>query len=690
MKLFKNVCNCVLNRVKEKNESKIMREMCLYILWNILSYPTIVKYRQIDTNSLYQILKRKCYQFNGNVDDLFVNIKSFLEECGFQKESDDNWYYYDIQMLSLWKCYQKWINQQQIVDIPKTVCMLSNGKWKEFEIAFDYEYRRIVLLNEHNSNKKKKLKVKTLQVGNPKKLSLELNVHIQRYNDCSEIQTNCIKYCNLILNYSWHFRTTKYSDRDNLSDCCSEFNSFQIFQKENNLLTHKEPLNPYLITLKQGLQHLKDQLQIISQSRYGEDELVGFECNFDKCEPSIPPKINEDVLLHDIYKHIPHYPNIQAYWKIDTTFIVSFKHTICVKRYEIPKSIKTENISLNQKSIFNPLLFECDIYKLKIIQDTTSLTNSSSNNELKLLLHEIIKNGYLIDLIEYQYTDNEKEERQLHERIKQQINYNEKNANELILNEKILTILNEAKILYHDDIHEQMGYPLQLYHICAILLYCGKSCNIEFSYNQIQFKHFKWKHLDVYLHNAVSILHKHERREEESIDLYCGLKGVRMGNIKEIKEGFFISHVSTSDDIQIARKFRSNQGCILHFHPSMRRANMIPSCDVSWISPFKNEREILFARSFTYSDERMNKEYASWNAKIESEDNYTQMILLTWTQYDRYIGQIMEISALWNQSIDLNLIYILLFYTKGDMHETIQNLYIFEEWRMQPNNKKKI
>ncbi|ETO01274.1 hypothetical protein RFI_36166 [Reticulomyxa filosa] len=97
------------------------------------------------------------------------------------------------------------------------------------------------------------------------------------------------------------------------------------------------------------------------------------------------------------------------------------------------------------------------------------------NNELQKLLHEMIKNDYLYDLITNRLRSKGEEI------IKKKINYNKNNPKELVLNDKILTILNELKILYHDDIHKQMGYPLQLWHICAILLYCGKSCNVQFN-----------------------------------------------------------------------------------------------------------------------------------------------------------------------------------------------------------------
>ncbi|ETO00587.1 hypothetical protein RFI_36853 [Reticulomyxa filosa] len=366
--------------------------------------------------------------------------------------------------------------------------------------------------------------------------------------------------------------------------------------------------------------------------------------------------------------------------------MVPYKRTIGVERSDLPKSVPFQDKIISfKKTKFNPLLYECDLHKLKMIGDTIHV-KLTRNNNLQKLLHEMIKNSCLCDLINTKPMS--------HINIKKQINYNEKDENgELILNDKILTILNELKILYYDDIHKQMGYPLQLWHICAILLYCGKSCNVQFSYDQIQFRHYKWPFLDTYLQEAIMILHSHERVEESEMELYCGLKNVRLENIeKEIKSGFFISHVSTSDDIHVAKMFRSNQGCILHFHPSMRRPKLIDSCDVSWISPFKHEREILFARSFInfVDDEKIHKERNAWNAKVENEDEYTQMILLTWAKYDHYIQQTMQISTMWNHKIDANLIYVALdYWYKRDISETFELLFEFEQWKSRDNNKQK-
>ncbi|ETO00001.1 hypothetical protein RFI_37458, partial [Reticulomyxa filosa] len=123
-----------------------------------------------------------------------------------------------------------------------------------------------------------------------------------------------------------------------------EFNSFHIIWKSIDNTTHKEPTNPYSITFKQGIQHLQHKIQIISHFRNGMDELILFECEFDKCKPAISSKVNDlDVLLHDIYKHLPHYPIIQLHWEItDAIFMVPYKRTIGIER-SAPKSGKFQD-----------------------------------------------------------------------------------------------------------------------------------------------------------------------------------------------------------------------------------------------------------------------------------------------------------------------------------------------------------
>ncbi|ETO33528.1 hypothetical protein RFI_03574, partial [Reticulomyxa filosa] len=171
-----------------------------------------------------------------------------------------------------------------------------------------------------------------------------------------------------------------------------EFNSFHVIWKDISNKTHNEPLNPYSITFKQGIQYIKDKLQMRSHFMLGADELIYFESEMN----------NSDLLLHDIYKDFPHYPIIQK----------QFTKKCSISRYVV---------LANKKRKFNPLLYECDLHKLKIIQDTV-FVNVTRNNELQKLFHEVIKNEYLLDLITKRPS-----EHQGH--IKKQINYNEKDEN---------------------------------------------------------------------------------------------------------------------------------------------------------------------------------------------------------------------------------------------------------------------
>ncbi|ETO35304.1 hypothetical protein RFI_01759 [Reticulomyxa filosa] len=674
-----------INEVKENSVIKIIREMCIHILWNILKHPANIKYRQINHQTLSQNLKKTCVQFNADFDEISTAMEYYLQEIGFEKGNDENWYYHNnIQLLELWKHYQKWIYNQimylyKIRNIPQTIHMISNGKWKEYAILLDYGHRSIVLLNE---NKKKQKKINSKNIT-------KFNVHIEYRNNHTDIDSNYTntKYACISLNHSWYFRLIDSNQRNFFSDVLSvNILKRQFLYCTNRLVfiftyTMKEFNSFNIIWKDKGFQHLQNQYQLYIHFIVGTNEVI--YCKFvpNECSPSIEPHINTgDVLLHDIYKHCTHYPIIQVYWEIKCITMVSYKCTIAIERNNLPKSIPSkDNIPLNEKPKFDPFLYERDLYKVKIIQDNSTPVGLSIDNLLKSISHEIIKNKYLCDLI----SENDVANSRVHKEIKRKINYNKKNSNELILNDKILTILNELKTLYYDEIHKQMGYPLQLYHICAILLYCGKTCNIQFSRDQIQFKHHLWPFLDFCLQDGIHILHKHERREESAIELYCGLRDVRLENIKEIKAGYFINYVSTSDDIQIAQMYRSDQGCILHFHPSMRRT-LISSCDVSWISPYKHEREILFARSVAFSNlsTQIHEELSSWNAKVEREDEYTQTILLTCAKYDAFLQQTIQISAMWNHSIDLNVVYLLLGFMKSDIYVTTY-LSLFNEWQIE-------
>ncbi|ETO11276.1 hypothetical protein RFI_26097 [Reticulomyxa filosa] len=118
--LFKNkneykyeFCQQLNDRLKEDNELKILREMCLHILWNILKYPNELKYRQINGQCLFNNLKLKCQRLGVNVNQTSNHFQSYLQALGFEKRNE-NWYYPndDTQLAWSWEYYKEFINQQ--------------------------------------------------------------------------------------------------------------------------------------------------------------------------------------------------------------------------------------------------------------------------------------------------------------------------------------------------------------------------------------------------------------------------------------------------------------------------------------------------------------------------------------------------------------------------------------------------
>ncbi|ETO15089.1 hypothetical protein RFI_22275, partial [Reticulomyxa filosa] len=202
------------------------------------------------------------------------------------------------------------------------------------------------------------------------------------------------KHTNVFINYQLSNINYQLFVNCSIVQLLNEFNSFHVIWKDRrDNRTHKEPLNPYSITFKQGIQHVLHNLQIRNHFMCGMDELILLECEFDKYKPAISSKYqnikmnDSDVLLHDIYKHLHHYPIIQVHWEILAIFMVPYKRTIGIERNNLPKNVSFQDISLHQKTKFNPLLYECDIHKLKIIKDTVTI-KVTRNNDLQKLLHE--------------------------------------------------------------------------------------------------------------------------------------------------------------------------------------------------------------------------------------------------------------------------------------------------------------
>eukprot|EP01083_Nonionella_stella_P096565 271503_1 len=155
------------------------------------------------------------------------------------------------------------------------------------------------------------------------------------------------------------------------------------------------------------------------------------------------------------------------------------------------------------------------------------------------------------------------------------------------------------------DRHKSMDCPLNRGEMLSFILYTGCDCNYDLCGSQRKGDYEKWTWFDHCLYNGITKL---SAKESGSFDVYTGLHGVKL-NRKSVDKAWFITYVSTSWRKDVALSFMASEGMIikidkdykndeLHYH----RTSGINCCDVSWISKFMDECEILFARSIDESD----------------------------------------------------------------------------------------
>ena len=84
--------------------------------------------------------------------------------------------------------------------------------------------------------------------------------------------------------------------------------------------------------------------------------------------------------------------------------------------------------------------------------------------------------------------------------------------------------------------------------------------------------------------------------------MYSGLNGVKLDR-KHVAKGYFVTYISTSWKKEVSQAFMKGQGLMLHIDEKYRDGTWrdgVRCCDVSWISKFPDEGEILFARSLRH------------------------------------------------------------------------------------------
>ena len=123
-------------------------------------------------------------------------------------------------------------------------------------------------------------------------------------------------------------------------------------------------------------------------------------------------------------------------------------------------------------------------------------------------------------------------------------------------------------------------------------LYIGCDCNYDLCKTQRGGNYHKWRWFDRCLYWAIAML---SLVESGSFDVFSGLGGVKL-DAKAISEGYFVTYTSTSWSKQVAKTFmESDKGIIVQIDQAFKVVSNC--CDVSWISKFPDECEILFSRS---------------------------------------------------------------------------------------------
>eukprot|EP01083_Nonionella_stella_P066706 175890_1 len=141
--------------------------------------------------------------------------------------------------------------------------------------------------------------------------------------------------------------------------------------------------------------------------------------------------------------------------------------------------------------------------------------------------------------------------------------------------------------------HKLMGEPLDRGEMLALILYTGCDCNYDLCASQRNGDYMKWKWFDYCLCDAIWTL---SDREHGLFSVFSGLNNVKLSS-KSVKCGWFRTYVSTAWNRAVAETFMSGNGMILNIDKEFKNYEDVYCCDVSWISKFPDECEVLFARS---------------------------------------------------------------------------------------------
>ena len=263
----------------------------------------------------------------------------------------------------------------------------------------------------------------------------------------------------------------------------------------------------------------------------------------------------------------------------DQCHLLLFRHLPRVRR-----QVELSHISMNSLIMKNELegivpQGSDDDGKTKETDD-----DSSDSQLLILLIAELIKNEFEKDL--YIKDNND---------INHKAVYDHKKAAK-IRHYTLLAIVNEKLQCKMHKI--RLGSPLSRAEMLSLILYTGCDCNYDLCKFQRNGDYKKWYYFDKCLYNAIKKLNERETYSN-NMKLYSGLSGVQL-NQSKLALAYFPTYVSTSyiKDVSISFMVQDTafaNGMMMELNENIAQ-NFI-CCSVTWVSKFRDECEILIART---------------------------------------------------------------------------------------------
>eukprot|EP01084_Bolivina_argentea_P149647 261391_1 len=302
-----------------------------------------------------------------------------------------------------------------------------------------------------------------------------------------------------------------------------------------------------------------------------------------------------------------------------------------------PRGNRVQNLNNNDlNNDMNQFIYNSSLMQIPpTITDIHMInTKYTANEMLGLLIDEVIKNGFAEDLYitndvfydEDDYVEEEKEE-EIYCSPEFRGYYNRKKNEKYDTSFDKYTIMSVVhKKMKHKRMKQMKGaiFGFMEAEMLALLLYTGGKCTYSLCKTQRNGDYSTWKYFDYCLFSAIVTLSEAETGDYK---LYSGLKNIEL-NQKRIKNGYFVTYVSSSWDRNVAVGFvqsDTGRGCIFEM-THIRNNRNFACCDVSWISKFTAESEILIARTAPTKNEIFD---APFQCEVVDKQNGIQIISLT-------------------------------------------------------------